>query len=267
MPNPIRVHHLESDQYFIVDGEDVCGDSNQDGMISKDEKLSDNPLGVKLKSIRDAGKYLQDTFAVPYPGSGNLDGSIVSAGPLNDVEAKNFKEDAAGVPLKRKDIWSHLDFFDSQHPDGKITVGEDYRAWRSLGFGKLRSAFGAVASAVIFGRIKDGFAIDVERIQAKRPKGSSGIYDKETGDIDRARLDEFLVEFDKRGADGVLTQLQFKQLLRDMGELSFVPKNQYKTLMSLCENLNGEKTVTKKQFAGLFDSSLLYIAAAMNQRA
>ena len=91
MPNPIRVHHLESDQYFIVDGEDVYGDSNQDGKISKDEKLSDNPLGVKLNSIRDAGKYIQDTFAVPYPGSRNQDGSIVSAGPLNDVEAKNFK--------------------------------------------------------------------------------------------------------------------------------------------------------------------------------
>lgn len=266
MPNPIRVHHLESDQYFIVDGEDVYGDSNQDGRISKDDKLSDNSLGVKLNSIRDAGKYIQDTFAVPYPGSRNQDGSIVSAGPLNDVEAKNFKEDTAGVPLKRKDIWSHLDFFDGQH-DGKITVGEDYRGWRSLGFPMLRSVFGALASAVIFGRIKDGFAIDVERIQAKRPKGTSGIYDKETGDIDRARLDEFLVEFDKRGSDGVLTQPQFKQLLRDMGELSFVPKNQYKTLMSLCENLNGEKTVTKMQFAGLFDSSLLYMAAAKNQRA
>ncbi len=266
MPNPIRVHHLESDQYFIVDGEDVYGDSNQDGRISKDDKLSDNSLGVKLNSIRDAGKYIQDTFAVPYPGSRNQDGSIVSAGPLNDVEAKNFKEDVAGVPLKRKDIWSHLDFFDGQH-DGKITFGEDYRGWRSLGFPMLRSVFGALASAVIFGRIKDGFAIDVERIQAKRPKGTSGIYDKETGDIDRARLDEFLVEFDKRGADGVLTQSKFKQLLRDMGELSFVPMNQYKTLMSLCENLNGEKTVTKKQFAGLFDSSLLYMAAAKNQRA
>ena len=118
-----------------------------------------------------------------------------AVGPLNDREAARFAIDPDGVVAKQQDILGHLDFFDHVDSDGMITLRENYHGWRSLGFGRLRSLLLTLGSALIFGRVGDGFGIDVERIAEKRPRGSTGIYGSD-GNVDRTRLAAFAAAFD-----------------------------------------------------------------------
>jgi hypothetical protein len=261
---PIRLHHKATGRSFIVDGKDVYADKSGDGKITRADKVTGEIEGVKVDELLKAATYFDDVFENPHPGSRSEDGSIVSGGRLNAAEVKRF-EQSGEVPEKRKDVWGHLDFFDADG-DGKMTVAENYEGWRDMGFGRARSLVGTVASAMIFGKMKDGLAIDVENIQEKRPSKSSAIYDRETGDIDRGKLDEFLAEFDARGDEsGVLTHDQLKQLLEDKAGLGRVSRGQFGSLMELTEKLNGSKTITKAQFEGMFDSSLLYLAKDLNK--
>jgi hypothetical protein len=164
------------------------------------------------------------------------------------------------VPAKRPDLLGHLDFFDRRDGDGMISLGENYSSWRDLGYGVLKSLTLTVGSAVVFGRLADGMAIDVERIFEKRPRGSTGIYAPD-GNVNQARLAEFAVMFD-RSATGVLTHEELKHAL-DRAQLGTVPRRQFQSLLLLTERLNRSKTVTKSQFLGLFDNSLFWLAASI----
>ena len=116
-----------------------------------------------------------------------------------------------------------------------ITPGENYRSWRALGFGVMKSLVLTVGSVVAFGRIADGFGIDVERISEKRPKGSTQIYGPD-GNVNRARLDEFAAVF---GPTCVLTHDQLKAALADKVKLGMIPRRQFQSLFVLTEHING----------------------------
>jgi len=257
MVRPIRLFHAGLGQYVIVDGEAVYADLDGDGRIARSERYT----GEAERALVGAARHFADYYDAPFPGARSLDSQITSGGRLNDKEAERFSRDLKGVLAKRPDLMGHLDFFDRADGDGMITLGENYRSWRDLGFGAVKSLILTVSSAAVFGRIADGFAIDVERIAEKRPRGSTQIYGPD-GNVDQARLAEFAASFDD-GANGVLTHDQLRAALAVKAQLGTIPKRQFVSLFALTERINGSKTVTKEQFVGLFDNSLFWTAASM----
>jgi hypothetical protein len=260
MANPIRLFHAGLSQYFIVDGDRVYADLDGDGLVTKRERYS----GPAVAALAAANRHFTVYYDAPFPGARSLDPQITSGGRLNDKEAASFSADRA-VPAKRSDLLAHLDFFDQEDGDGVIGVGENFRGWRTLGYGVLKALMLTVGSAIVFGRAAARFGIDVERIAEKRPKGSTGIYGPD-GDIDRARLAAFAAMFDGACPDGVLTHDRFRVALAERAHLGSIPRRQFESLLLLTARINGSRTVTKDQFLGLFDNSLFWAAASIPDR-
>lgn len=251
----MRLFHSGLGQHFIVDGEMVYADIDGDGKISKNERYN----GPAAAALIGAARHFNDFFDAPFPGARSLDSQVTSGGRLNEKEMARFAADPKGVIAKRPDLMGHLDFFDRAHSDGMITLGENYRSWRDLGYGVLKSVVLTLGSAAVFGRLRDGFAIDVERIVEKRLKGSSRIYGPD-GNVDRARLAEFAAMF---GTSGVLTHQQLRAALAQKVTLGSIPRRQFESLFLLTERINGAKTVTREQFLGLFDNSLFWTVVSL----
>jgi hypothetical protein len=247
-------------QYFIVAGGRVYANVNGDGRIRKADRYAGPAEGPLLAAAR----YFADYYEAPFPGAPSQDAEITSGGRLNDREAARFAIDLDGVVAKRPDILGHLDFFDRVDSDGMITLRENYHGWRSLGFGILRSLLLTLGSALIFGRLGDGFGIDVERIAEKRPRGSTGIYGSD-GNVDRTRLAAFAAAFDG-SPNGVLSHDQLEAALAERVTLGRVPRRQFRSLLALTGRINGSKTVTRDQFLGLFDNSLFWTVASLPDR-
>ena len=263
MVRPIRLFHAGLNQYFIVDvtgGGTVYADLDGDGRIAKQERYS----GIAEPALVAAGHHFAEHYVTPFPGARSLDPEITSGGRLNAKEATTFTHDVKGVVARRPDLLGHLDFFDRRDGDGMISLGENYSGWRDLGYGVLKSLMLTLGSAVVFGRLSDGLAIDVERIGEKRPRGSTGIYGPD-GNVNQARLAEFSSLFE-RSASGVLTHDELKAAL-EHAQLGTVPRRQFESMFLLTERLNGSKTVTKSQLLGLFDNSLFWrVASLPNKR-
>jgi len=104
--------------------------------------------------------------------------------------------------------------------------------------------------------------VEIEAIQKRRPKQGTGIYDRATGNLDEAKLAEYLREFDKNAVGGKLRHDQLAKMLEKRGPLGRVSRGQFRSLVQLTTKLNGSPTVTRDQLIGLYDGSLLYLARA-----
>lgn len=259
MARPLRLFHSGLGQHFIVDGDSVYADLDRDGRIGR----SDRYVGVAAPALLAAARHFDEFYDAPFPGARSLDPEITSGGRLNDKELAKFSGDARGIVAKRPDLMAHLDFFDRARCDGMITLRENYNGWRDLGYGVMKSLMLTLGAAVVFGRVSDGFGIDVERIAEKRPKGSTRIYGPD-GNVDQARLAQFAAAF---GPAGVLTHEELRAALARHVALGTVPRRQFESLFLLTERINGSKVVTKEQFLGLFDNSLFWAAASLPQKA
>ncbi len=242
---------------YVVDtarGE-VFADLDDDGQISAGERVA----GAAAQRVSAAAASVTELFEYPVPGNTTPDGAYEVRGPLTRKECATLRQGGA-VDAERPALKLHLDYFD-QDLDGKMTVSENIRGWKQLGFPPAKATVKAVVSALVFGKPLQGFAVDVDRIGAKRYANSTGIYDKQ-GRIAQARLGEFLAEFDKVG--GRMGFEQVVELLSSKNATGKVSSGQFRSLFAVCEMLNkGEKVVTTAQFKGLFDGSLLWTAAAM----
>jgi len=260
MPKPIRLLHAGLNRYFIVHDGRVYTDAADDGRIRNDAPYA----GLAAEALLSAAQYFSNYYDAPFPGAQSLDPQITSGGVLNRREAARFASHPDGVPARRPDLFGHLDFFDRADADGLITLRENYCGWRDLGFGVLRSVVLTLGSAVVFGRVADRFAIDIERIGEKRPRGSTGLYGPD-GNVDRARLAAFAAAFDA-APDGVLTHGQLDAALAERVSLGRIPRRQFNSLLALTARINGSPTVTRDQFVGLFDNSLFWAVASLPDR-
>jgi hypothetical protein len=75
-------------------------------------------------------------------------------------------------------------------------------------------------------------------------------------------MGEYLEEFDRHAVDGKLGHRELEKLLANGGPLGRVSRGQFRSLVQLTTKLNGSPTVTREQFVGLYDGSLLYVARA-----
>ena len=261
MARPLRLRHAELAQYFIVVDGAVHADLDGDGRITRAERY----VGDAEAALVAAARHFAEYFDAPFPGARCHDPQVTSGGRLNAKEAATFAG-GHGVPAKRPDLLAHLDFFDRLDGDGMISIRENYRSWRDLGYGVWKAIMLTLGSAMVFGRLGDGFAIDVERIVEKRPTGTTRIYGPD-GNVDAARLAEFAAAFDRASACGVLTHDELRAALAAKTALGSVPRRQFESLCLLTERLNGSKTVTRAQFLGLFDNSLFWTAVSLPDRA
>jgi hypothetical protein len=254
----MRLVHAGLDKHFIVDGEMVYADNDGDGKIAK----SDRYKGPAEAELVAAARHFDVYYDAPFPGAKSLDPQIISGGRLNAKEAAQFSGDPRGVLAKRPDLMGHLDFFDRRDADGMITLRESYRSWRDLGYGPVKSLVLTAGAGLVFGRLADGFGIDIGRIGEKRLTGTTRIYGPD-GNVDHARLAELAAVFDERSTNGVLTHDELRTSLAEKAQLGRVPRRQFETLLMLTGRLNGSRTVTKAQFLGLFDNSLFWTAVSI----
>jgi hypothetical protein len=209
--------------------------------------------GVKERALSAACEYSR-YFVRAVPGTTTPEGRFLVRGGLTRAEATAL---AQGRPVRaeRTALELHLDFFDADG-DARITLPENYRGWRVLGFSRFSAAFKALFSALVFG----GYAIDIERIGRRRRK-STGVFDR-GGALDEAQLASYLAEFDAAGGE-----LGFEALLETLRRHSapgVVSRAQFRSFFAVCRRMNSNRSViTKGQFVGLFDGSLLWQAASM----
>ncbi len=253
---PIRLRERASQAYFIVDTESgkVYADKNGDGRIHAEEEVA----GAKASDLLASARAYKRLFDEPVPGNRTPDERYDVRGPVTQEEQKQLATGGA-VDAERSALLLHLDFFDADL-DGKITASENLAGWKRLKFGTAGALVKTGMSAAVFGRVREGMAIDVESIGAHRYASTTGIYDA-AGRIDHARLDEFLAAFDTAGRP-----LSFDEvivLLDRMSAKGTVSRGQFRSLFSVCKVLNkGAEVITREQFRGLFDGSLLHLAAA-----
>jgi Ca2+-binding EF-hand superfamily protein len=257
---PMRLFHSGLGQHFIVDDGKVYTDTDGDGYITVAEAYTGPAKSALLASAAHFSAYFEALF----PGARSMDPLITSGGRLNDKEVDKFLNDPKGVIAKRPDLAAHLDFFDRHDATGMITLRQNYRGWRDLGYSRFRSLTLAIGSAIVFGRAVDRFGIDIERIAERRPKGSTGIYGPD-GNVDSTRLAHFTAAFDQ-GTDGVLTHDRLRHILEHRSRLGRIPRRQINSLFALTERINGSKTITRKQFVALFDNSLFWTLASIPDR-
>jgi len=255
----LRVCSTQTGEVFVVDDGRVYLDGDGDGRVSSSDELPADSEATR--AARAAAGYFEQLFDDPCPGARTADGRFTSAGLLNSAEVTRLRVGQT-IRARRPDVWAHLDFFDGRERDGIITPLENYRGWRALGWGRFGAATKALLSSVVFGRARDGFRVDIEAIQERRPKRGTGIYDRATGNLSPPRLREYLKEFDRHAVDGKLGHRELEKLLAKGGRLGRVSRGQFRSLVQLTTKLNGSPTVTRGQFVGLYDGSLLYVARA-----
>src|SRR5262245_41095022 len=173
----IRLFHRDTNRHFIVAEGEVYADRERVRRICREDRISEPLDGVSPEVLREAATYFTELYEMPSESTPNIDRSIRSAGLLSTLEIQKLQTDARGVPVVRTALERHLDFFDCDSFDGRITVRENWRGWRRLGYGFFKALFGTIGAAVIFGRIRDRFAIDIARINEKRRPKSTGLYD------------------------------------------------------------------------------------------
>jgi len=252
----IRLRDCDTRTYYVVDttARTVCADLEERGRVSLADRADADLAARALASASEYAEY----FVRAIPGTRTPDGNFFVRGALTQAEAAAL---AAGgeLPTERTPLRLHLDFFDSDL-DGRITLTENYRGWRGLGFSRFAAALKALFSALLFG----GPTIQIDRIRSQR-YASSGIFDR-NGAIDEARLAPYLHEFDAAGGE-----LSFEQVFAAFDRYStggMVSRLQFRSLFALCKRLNANRSViTKAQFVGLFDGSLLWLAASMTDNA
>jgi hypothetical protein len=252
----LRLRDRQTGTLFVVDtaARTVCADLAERGKVSR----ADRPAAVLAERALASATDYAEYFVRAVPGTVTPDGKFFVRGPLTQAERVAL-EAGNEVPAERAALELHLDFFDADL-DGRITLGESYRAWRSLGFPVLESAAKALLSALVFG----GPTIEVARIGAKR-RASTGVFDR-LGGIDEARLAPYLARFDAAG--GELSFDELLELLARHSPNALVSRTQFRSLFAVCRRQNGgREAITKLQFTGLFDGSLLWLAASMPDRA
>jgi len=258
-----RFRHQPTGQRVIVKDGRAYGDGNRDGRITAREQMNPPP-----GEVLDAAKQLAASYEPAYSvgAVAVIDGDWICEGPLSAAELAAFNGE--GVPNARTALQRHLDFFDLETLDGIISLGENWRGWRRLGYGWFRALTGTIGAAVLFGRPFARFSIDIANIRTRRRTERSGIYD-DHGDVDTAVLDACLAEFDSRTGgdrdkpipqDDALRIVERVIQPRVMGSVS---TRQFRSLFDLCTRLNqGRRVITANQLVKLFDGSLLYLAAA-----
>jgi hypothetical protein len=247
----IRLRDCATRTYFLVDttARTVYADLDERGAMSRADRPDTALVQRALASASDYAEY----FARAVPGTKTPDGKFLVRGPLTQRESAALWA-GGDVPTERAPLHLHLDFFDADL-DGRITLEENYGAWRGLGFSRLGAAVKALFSALFFGWP----AIEIDRIGARRHAGT-GIFDRQ-GAIDEARLALYLAQFDAAG--GELSFAQVLDLLERHAPKGFVSRRQFGSLFAVCKRQNGHRDViTKSQFKGLFDGSLLWQAAS-----
>jgi hypothetical protein len=252
----IRLRDCETRTYFVVDttARTVCADLEDRGRVSLADRAD---AGLAERAHASASEYAE-YFVRAIPGIRTPDRKFFVRGALTQAEAAEF---AAGreVTTERAPLLLHLDFFDSDL-GGRITLAENYRGWRGLGFSRFAAALKVLLSALFFG----GPTIRIDRIRSQRYAGS-GMFDRK-GAIDEARLAPYLHEFDAAGGE-----LSFEQVFAALDRYStagMVSRGQFRSLFALCKRLNANRSViTRVQFVGLFDGSLLWRAASMTDNA
>jgi caleosin-related protein len=237
-------------EYFVADTEagKVYANRNNAAVVSRTDE-PDAELAQHV--LASAGKYA-GCYARAIPGTKTLDDEFHVRGPLTQAEQMAL-DDGCDIPIERTALQLHLDFFDADL-DGWITLGENYRGWRGLGFSGWAASVKALLSAFFFGKLRHAMAIDTTRF---RRYPSTGIFD-EQGRIDEEKLKKCLQPFD--AADGQLSFDAAKELTR----AGLVSGGQFRSLFAVCRRMNGNREIiTKEQFRGLFDGSLLWRAASM----
>jgi hypothetical protein len=252
----IRLRDCATRTYFLVDtaARTVYADLDERGAASRADEPDAALAERALASASDYAEY----FARAVPGTKTPDGKFLVRGPLTQAE-RATRRAGGDVSTERPALQLHLDFFDLDL-DGRITLAENYRGWRGLGFSRFGAARKALFSALFFGWP----AIEIERIGARRHAGT-GIFDRQ-GAVDAARLAPYLAQFDAAG--GELSCAQLFDLLERHAPKGMVSRAQFGSLFAVCKRQNGNRDViTKAQFNGLFDGSLLWLTASTPNRA
>ena len=266
MTSFVRIYDQRDQRHYVVEaGERIYTRNGADSLIRRETPA--DPQRHPVAELRAAAKFFDAYFLVPFSGIATDDGRFVSRGRLNVQEARTF-DAGQGIPGRRSALKEHLDFFDQEPADGRITLRENFRGWRALGFGWFRAALQTFLSSVLFGRVADRFAIDIERIGEKRKGGNTGIYDA-SGEVDPARLAAFLADFDRAAAQAgtlAIPQDEAKAIIDRHAKLGMVSSGQFRSLFAVCERINDGKTITRAQFEMLFERSLLVYAASFPER-
>lgn len=255
----LRLHDRQSNLYVIVEGDRVYADIDGDRMIGKGDEIAANDLGPRHGALLEAARYIERFSDPCVPGLSSADGSIVSGAALNAVELEEFVS-GSGTAAARGHLAQHLAFFDEKNR-GIITLAENYRGWRRLGFVPLRALVQAAVSAAIFGW-RHGGRIVIAKIDTDRPSGATGIYGPD-GNIDEGKWAQFRAAFARAATDGVLTADQARAVLAQQATLGVVPTRQFTSLFRVCATMNRSKTITVDEIRWLYDGSLFYRAASM----
>jgi hypothetical protein len=275
MVNATRLLDKQTGKFYIVDEQNnVYTDVDGDGKISKKEKVGEGQAPVR--ELIEAKRYLDTYFHAPVPGTATEDGRFHGRGRLNAQERDVFERSETGVQRSRTALQRHLDFFDFAPADGRIDPDEMRTGFRGVGLAQetgpaskmkswLRAVTKALGSIAFFGNYRHGdfrhpFSVDIEKIGSKRPQKSTGIYDKD-GEVDQAKLDKLLGEFDKVAVHGKITFEQLQEITNKTG-IGMLPRAQFKTLMQAVERVNDGKFIGRDQLEALYDSSLLYQLAS-----
>jgi hypothetical protein len=251
----IRLRDCDTRTHYIVDttARTVCANLEEGPRVSR----ADAVAPALAERALAAAKEYEEYFVRAIPGTRTPDGKFFVRGGLTRAEAAAL---VAGrdVQAERTALALHLDFFDADG-DGRITFMENYRGWGALGFPRFTAALKAFLAAIFF-----GFRIDIDRIASRRYP-SSGVF-RPGGGIDEARLAPYLAEF--KHAGGELTFAQVRAALERNADPGMVSRGQFRSLFAVCRRMNaGRSVITQAQFEGLFDGSLLWLAASMTNNA
>ena len=262
----IRIYCKSNRTHYVVEkGGHVYASTGADHLIRRATPA--DPLQHPVAELREAAVFFDAYFLAPFSGIATIDGRFVSRGCPNAREAGRFNR-GEGIRGRRSALEEHLDFFDQNPADGMITLRKNFAGWRALGFSPLRAALQTFLSSVLFGRIADGFAIEIDRIEAKRKGGNTGIYGA-SGEVDAGRLKAFLDAFDRAAAAAqtlAISQDEAKRIIDRHAKLGMVSSGQFRSLFKVCKRLNHGSTITREQFEMLFDGSLLVHAASFPER-
>ena len=266
MASLVRIYDRQDRRHYVVEAGDRVYTSDGADLLIRRNTPAD-PQRHPVAELRAAAKFFDDYFFAPFPGIATDDGRFVSRGRLNSQETGRF-DAGEGIPGRRPALKEHLDFFDQGPADGMITLRKNFKGWRALGFGWFRCILQTFLSSLLFGRVADRFAIDIERIGEKRKGGSTGIYDA-NGEVDSKRLAVFLADFDRvatRSGTLAISQDEAKTIIDRHSKLGMVSSGQFRSLFGVCERINDGKSITREQFQMLFEGSLLTCAASFPER-
>jgi len=242
----LRLHDPSGDRRYIVHDGEVFGEQN--GRISRRDRLKPPPT-----ALLEAAADIEKNHDPRTPGT--TSGSIRGGARLNDVEKQEFE--GSGTAAQRTLLEEHLSFFDPRGT-GRITLADNFKAWRALGFPVVKSIFQTLSSSLIFG---SGGVITIAAIGKRRPKAPTGVYDQR-GYLDKARWQQLRSALEAASNAGTLSLDKARQVVAAQARLGLVPKRQFESLYAVCQRLNGGPSITVTQVEWLYDGSLLWKAAA-----